>query len=78
MGLTPSSVSFPTLFELAVSEDGWLNKCWSGHEGGGWNPVFITPCNDWKLEDAKRLLIGLERFVVSKEGEDKVYSVVEK
>ena len=48
-----------------------MSDCWSGRgDGGGWNPSFTRPFNDWEVEDAVRLLAKLGRYVVVLEVED--------
>ena len=50
-----------------------MSECWSDPgEGEGWNPPSTKPFNDWEVEDAERLLMGIGRCVLHAELEDKV------
>ena len=43
-----------------------------GVNGGSWNPIFSRPFNDWEVEEAKRLLSELGRYVLTYEAEYEV------
>ena len=58
-GDSPLSVSFPTLFALAIDKEAWVVDIWDPlAEGGpgGWNPCFSRSFNDWKVEEAESFL----------------------
>ena len=73
LGDTPLKVSFPSLFVLAPSKEAWVREYWSSAtSGGGWNPIFSRPFNDWEVEEAERLLCGLGRYTLEEEVADEV------
>ena len=71
-GDSPLCVSFPTLFALAVSKDAWVKDVWSSTEGGGLEPVFSRPFNDWEVDEVHRFFLGLNGKRVQQEVEDRV------
>ena len=46
-GEEPLSLTFPTLFSLALVADFWDLV----GEEGGWSPHFVRSFNDWELEE---------------------------
>ncbi|RVW75339.1 putative ribonuclease H protein [Vitis vinifera] len=70
-GDEPLCVSFPSLFALASSKEAWVANLWvHSSKGGGWNPSFFRPLNDW---DSRMLLVKDSRQVVVEEREDEVF-----
>ncbi|CBI24109.3 hypothetical protein VitviT2T_017099 [Vitis vinifera] len=70
-GDEPLCMSFPSLFALASSKEAWVADLWvHSSKGGGWNPSFFRPLNDW---DSRMLLVKDSRQVVVEEREDEVF-----
>ena len=47
------SVSFPSLFALADSKEGWVEDVWNPSiekVGWGWNPYFSKPFYNWEVD----------------------------
>ena len=64
-------MSFPSLFAFARSKKAWVADLWvHSSKGGGWNPSFFRPLNDW---DSRMLLVKDSRQVVVEEREDEVF-----
>ena len=65
-GNTPQNAAYPTLFTIACAKNSWVEGLWSAEMGGGcWNPSFVRPFNDWKMDDVESLLcrIGGRRVI---------------
>ena len=61
-GDSPLSVSFLSLFALAVDEKAWVVDIWDSSTEvgrGGWNPCFSRSFNDWEVEEAESFLMRL-------------------
>ena len=64
-GDEPLNVSFPSLFALSNSKDDWVMELWQlSNEGGGWNPNFLRPLNDWEIVIVECFLARLQDKVV--------------
>ena len=56
-----------------------IKEVWSLDEGGGgWNPLFLRPFNDWELEEVNNLFMYLSRKRAQPSLEDEVVWVEEK
>ncbi|RVX04134.1 Dynamin-related protein 5A [Vitis vinifera] len=55
-GDSPLSVSFPTLFDLAIDKEAWVVDFWDPLAEGGWNLCFSISFNDWEVEEAESFL----------------------
>ena len=78
-GDEPLCVSLPSLFALASSEEAWVADLWvHSSEGGGWNPSFSRPLNDWEIEIVECFLSRIQNKVVVEEREDEVFWAVTK
>ncbi|RVX23889.1 hypothetical protein CK203_000399 [Vitis vinifera] len=72
-------VSFPSLFALASSKEAWVEDLWvHSSKGGGWNPSFSRPLNDWEIETVECFLSRIQDKVVVEEREDEVFWAVTK
>ena len=56
-GEQPLSITFPSLFSLAVNKEALVADLWNlvGEEGG-WSPHFSRSFNDWELEEVQSFL----------------------
>ena len=78
-GDEPLCVSLPSLFALASSKEAWVADLWvHSSEGGGWNPSFSRPLNDWEIEIVECFLSRIQDKVVVEEREDEVFWAVTK
>ncbi|RVW93922.1 hypothetical protein CK203_028234 [Vitis vinifera] len=67
----PLCVSFPSLFALPSSKEAWVADLWvQSPEGGGWNPSFSRPLNDWEIGKAGCFLSRIQDKVVVEERKD--------
>ena len=72
-------MSFPSLFALASSKEAWVADLWMHcSKGGGWNPSFSRPLNDWEIETVECFLSGIQDKVVVEEREDEVLWAITK
>ena len=72
-GDSPLSVSFPTLFDLAIDKEAWVMDFWDPLvEGGwgGWNPCFSRSLNDWEVDEVESFLRRLHGKKVCDDVED--------
>ena len=78
-GDEPLCVSFPSLLTLASSKEAWVADLWMHYsKGGGWNPSFSRPLNDWEIETVECFLSGIQDKVVVEEREDEVFWAITK
>ena len=64
-------MSFPSLFALASSKEAWVVDTWvQSPAGGGWNPSFSRPLNDWEIGKAGCFLSRIQDKVVVEERKD--------
>ena len=67
------SFSFPSLFSLVANKEAKVADIWESREGVGcWSPTFISPINDWELEEMIRFLQTLNDQNFRPMGEDKL------
>ena len=63
-------ISKCTLYYVFNSKDAWVAELWQhSNVGGGWNPNFPRPLNDWEIVIVERFLARLQDKAVE---EDKV------
>ena len=72
----PLHETFHNIYTMADAKGGFLADFWnwSGEERGVgcWNPIFLRPFNDWKLEEVYNLLASIQ---VRRLNSDKKYSL---
>ena len=76
MGILLLSVSFPTLFDLAIDKEVWVVDFWDPLAKGGrgeWDPCFSRSFNDWEMEETKIFLGRLHGKKVCGDVEDMVF-----
>ena len=74
MGNNPClSITFPSLFLLAVNKEALVADLWNPiGEEGGWSPHFSRSFNDWELEEVQSFLHVIQRKRVISSGEDRL------
>ena len=66
-------ISKCTLYYVFNSKDAWVAELWQhSNVGGGWNPNFPRPLNDWEIVIVERFLARLQDKAVEEGKEDKV------
>ena len=56
-GENPLRVTFSSLYFLDDSKGAMAAEVWdSTRRAGAWNPNFVRPFNDWKLDTVQRLI----------------------
>ena len=56
-GSVPLCVDFPTLFANSTHKNALIKDVWSPDEGGGPNPLFLRPFNDWEMKEVNNFLL---------------------
>ena len=73
MVIRPYVFFSPPSFALTSSKEEQVVDIWgSTIEGGGWNPMFSRPFNDWKVEEVVRFLLTIQGKRIATNVEDTV------